>query len=130
MKRIFLFLLCAVFLSLPLANVYAELQSQITPRVIPDVKVSVTIKQSGNSVIGTAIVTTNPLLTVTTTVYMEQNDGSGWECVSTNVGGTRVTVTTIAESGTSYRVYVTCTVKDAAGNVVDTLTGYSNTLAI
>ena len=129
MKRLFCFLLCFITLFSSSLTAFAAQGSPFSVYALPNAKVFVTIRKSGSSVVATACVTANPLLTVSTTLHLQQNNDESWETVSSNTGGLDVSTTTPAESGSSYQAYVICTIYDSAGNVVDTIYGTSTVLS-
>lgn len=129
MRRLFCILLCFItFMSSFLTSSAAQ-EPSFSVYALPNAKVFVTIRKSGGSVVATACVTANPLLTVSTTLHLQRNSDESWETVSSNNGSLDVSTTTSADSGSSYQAYVICTIYDNTGNVVDTIFGYSTVLS-
>lgn len=128
MKRLFCILLCFITLTSSFLTAFAAQAPSFSVYALPNAKLSVTIRKSGSSIVATACVTANPLLTVSTTLHLQRNSDESWETVSSSTGDLDVSTTTSAESGLSYQAYAICTIYDSAGNVIDTLTCYSSTL--
>ena len=130
MKKLFRFLLCLIVLSAcPFLTAFAAQRVPISTNALPNADVSVTIRRNGSSIKAIAYVTANPLLTVSTTIQIQEEDDNVWKTVTTNTGALDVSTTTSAESDSLYRAYVICTIYDIAGNVIDTIYGYSTVLS-
>lgn len=80
---------------------------------------------SNGQVTGTGGLLTNSNHSTRVSVFVQKKVGNSWSTIASSSGVEAATVTVSATKGTTYRVYSTCKVYDAAGNLSDTSTSYS-----
>lgn len=121
--------ICSMLLVLCLLLGMVAKAEEIQPFADATTKMAVKLMSTGGNVKAGALIVQLPAgYSGRLTIVIQKQVGTSWKGIANKEGGNDVTVTAVAEAGTTYRAFAICRVYDSEGKYIECMTATSEPL--